>query len=149
MAKITGVYTGYKGKVGNLVYSMWKGIQVAKTRSIPKNPRSSAQTIQRTIFSTLLSIMKAINVDIIKVFWEPFVGSSITGWAQFSKKNLLAQTTSSFVYSTMVLALGSLYRTLVATSTYNTANGECTITWSSTPENNQEATDKSYIFWIN
>jgi len=148
MAKITGVFTGHKGKVGNLVYSMWKGIQVAKTRSIPNNPRSTAQTQQRTKFSVLIAIMKAINVSIIRTFWEPFVGSSITGWAQFSKKNLLSQVTTAFVYSTMVLALGSLYRTLIATSTYATATGECIITWSSTPENNQLATDTSYMFWI-
>lgn len=148
MAKITGVFTGYKGKVGNLVYSMWKGIQVAKTRSVPHNPRSAAQTEQRTKFSTLISIMKAINQSIIVTFWEPFVGSGITGWAQFSKKNLLSQVTTAFVYSTMVLSLGSLYRTLVSSSTYKTGDGSCVLTWSSTPENNQQATDISYLFWI-
>lgn len=148
MAKITGVFTGYKGKVGNTVYSMWKGVQVFKTRTIPHNPKSAAQTIQRTLFSVLIAIMKAINIDIIRAFWEPFVGSTVTGWAQFSKKNLLAQTTSSFVYSAMVLSLGSLYRTLIITSTYATGSGESILTWSASAENNQELTDKSYMFWI-
>jgi len=148
MAKITGVMTGWKGKMGNMVFSMWKGVQVAKTRSIPNNPRSTSQTQQRTKFSTLIAIMKAINVSIIRAFWEPFVGSTITGWAMFSKKNLLSQVTTAFVYSTMVLSLGSLYRTLIATSLYTTGDGTSTITWSNTPENNQLATDESHAFWI-
>ncbi|RLJ04686.1 MAG: hypothetical protein DRP08_01130 [Candidatus Aenigmatarchaeota archaeon] len=149
MAKITGVFTGMKGKVGNFVYSMWKGVQVGKTRAVPHNPKSSKQILQRTKFSTLIEIAKAINVAIIRVFWDPFSGSSSTGWSSFLKKNLLSQVTTDFVYSTMVLSLGSLYRTLIATSTYNTADGECIVTWSSSAENNQLATDESFLFWIN
>ena len=56
MAKVTGVFTGYKGKVGNLVYAMWKGIQVAKTRSTPYNPQSPDQTVKRTVFALLVAI---------------------------------------------------------------------------------------------
>jgi len=148
MAKITGVFTGMKGKVGNFVYSMWKGVQVGKTRAIPHNPRSDKQVLQRSKFSTLIEIAKAINVALIRVFWDPFSGSKSTGWSSFLKKNLISQVTTSFVYSTMVLALGSLYRTIILTSTYNTADGECVVTWSVTPENNQLATDESHLFWI-
>ncbi len=148
MAKITGVFTGYKGKVGNFVYSMWKGIQVGKTRAIPHNPRSTGQTQQRTKFSTLIEIAKSCNKAIIQVFWNPFSGSSSTGWSSFLKKNLLSQVTTSFVYSTMVLSLGSLYRTLIATSTYATGDGESIVTWSSAIENNQLSTDASHLFWI-
>ncbi|MBC8229470.1 hypothetical protein H8E77_07985 [bacterium] len=144
MAKVTGVFTGYKGKVGNLVYAMWKGIQVAKTRSTPYNPQSPDQTVQRTVFALLVAIGRGILTDIIQVFWDPYVGSAISGWAQWMKKNLDNLSSAVMDYANMVFALGSLYATAITASTYTTGTGACVITFSNSSVNNQADTDKSY-----
>ena len=95
-----------------------------------------------------MEIAKAINVAIIRVFWDPQSGSESTGWSTFLKKNLLSQITTAFLPETMVLALGSLYRTLIATAVYTTGTGSTTITWATANENNQLATDESHCFLI-
>lgn len=144
MAKITGVFTGYKGKVGNMVYAMWKGVQVAKTRTVPYNPQSAEQSTQRTLFATLVSIGRGILTDIIQPFWDPFVGSTITGWAQWMKKNLENLSGAAIDYANMVFSLGSLYYTAITSGVYTTGTGDCVITFPSSAINNQELTDKAY-----
>jgi hypothetical protein len=144
MAKIQGVFTGWKGKVGNVVYAMWKGIQVAKTRVIPYNPQSAAQTVQRSLFATLVSIGRGILTDIIQVFWDPFVGSQTSGWAEWLSKNLLLLSGSAIDYSGMVFSLGSLYATDVVSGVYTTGTGVCVISFDTSAVNNQSVDDKAY-----
>ena len=45
MAKVFGVFTSMKGKLGNAVFQTWKGIQVLRTRVIPHNPQSSLKLL--------------------------------------------------------------------------------------------------------
>ena len=55
MAKVTGplLSIGSSGQIGkSQVYANWKGINYARQHVVPANPRSTAQTTQRNLFST-------------------------------------------------------------------------------------------------
>jgi len=61
MARLTGALFSLaaSGTIADtLTFAKWKGIQYVRTRVIPANPRSAAQTAIRNIFSTLNEMWK-------------------------------------------------------------------------------------------
>lgn len=145
MAKITGAFTGWKGKVGNMVFSMWKGIQVAKNKAFPANPQSEGQTTQRTKLSNLIAAGKVLVSTLIRGFWDPFATSYQSGWGNWLKYNLLSQTTSTLTPSEMIMSRGSLLATAIDSAEYDTATGIITVAYSATPLGNQADTDPALL----
>lgn len=139
MAKVTGVGTGWKGKVGNFVFQMWKGVQVVKTRVIPTNPNSSGQQASRNLLGDIVGVFKAIAVTWIRFFWNPFTEGRQSGWGNFIGVNLLSMS-SGFDIGDVVSAIGTLDGVADLAATYDTATGIVAITWdagspvSGTPE---------------
>ena len=78
MAKVTGVYTGIKGKVGNVVYSMLNGQQIMKTRVFPFNPQSTAQQANRSRLSDLVAVVKSVAKIFIAPAWSPTTSGAQT-----------------------------------------------------------------------
>lgn len=68
MAKIKqGILGGFSGKIGNVVGSSWKGINVMKIKPTSvANPRTTAQTNNRDRFSAATLFAKAILLSIVK-----------------------------------------------------------------------------------
>ncbi|KAF0202407.1 MAG: hypothetical protein FD170_1874 [Bacteroidetes bacterium] len=68
MAKVNGHFTAIPaGKVGNLIYSSWKGIGYIRSRpESVNNPRTPAQTLNRNRFKTVMNIISPIT-DFIRV----------------------------------------------------------------------------------
>jgi hypothetical protein len=61
-----GILGGFSGKVANVIGGSWKGI--AYMRAMPlsvANPRTTAQTTQRTIFADILAVLK-LHLSVIK-----------------------------------------------------------------------------------
>lgn len=109
-AKITGSGgTGWKGKVGNHVYCMHKGTQVVKTRSIPHNPQSEAQTIRRNIIKIVAIIGQQLLTVFIKPVWNGFGYRGISGWSKWMGLNLKAQTTFPIDPTLLIFGDGGLY----------------------------------------
>jgi len=131
MGKITGVGTGWKGKVGNYVYQMWKGVQVVKTRVIPTNPNSAGQQAARGLLGDIVGVFKAIAATWIRYFWNPFTEGRQSGWGNFMGANLLAMS-SGFDIENCVGSIGSLDGVSDLAGTYDTATGEIDLTWSLT-----------------
>lgn len=110
MAKVTGVFTGIKGKVGNVVYSTWKGIQVMKTRTIPHNPQSAPQTAVREVFAKLIMIGKQLTTAFLPKVYNDLAVGSVTGWSNWLSQNLKTQIAGAFDPETLIFGLGSLFQ---------------------------------------
>lgn len=129
MAKITGVFTGMKGKFGNSVLQTWKGIQVIRTHVIPANPQSSAQTVNRTLLTGLVAMFKGVVADFVQVYWNPFVTSHQTGWGNLIGWNQGLQAGSAIDYEKVEITHGSLPPEDIIAPEYATATGIVLVTW--------------------
>lgn len=70
---ITGNILGdMKNKSAELVFFVWKGIQVFRKRVIPSNPKSLKQTAQRLRFSQMEKIGLNMLNTIINIYWKRF-----------------------------------------------------------------------------
>lgn len=68
MAKVNGLFSSQpSGKVGNLVYSSWKGITYIRTKpEYINNPRTPAQVRTRSRFKTMSGLMSQVT-DFLRV----------------------------------------------------------------------------------
>ena len=148
MAKMIGVFSHIKGKIGNMIYTTWHGVQVIKTMFIPANPESAGQTEHRDIFLFIIQLGELIFDDIITVIWNPFRLKATSGWSNWLKANLLLQTGSTIDYTIFVLSQGGIYPAAVKTAVYSTGTGECGITFDSSSFNNQNDNDLVGAFVI-
>ena len=148
MAKMIGVFSQIKGKIGNMIYATWHGVQVIKTMFIPANPQSVDQTAHRDIFDFLIQLGELIFDDIIAVIWNPFRRKASSGWSNWLKANLLLQTGATIDYSIFVLSQGSISPSAITSSVYTTGTGACVITFPATALNNQDVLDYAGAFVI-
>lgn len=71
MAKGNWLLGGVKGKVGDLVLSKLNGKQVTRARNRnPKNPKTSAQALQRMKFGALAAFYNAFADEILDHSWQ-------------------------------------------------------------------------------
>jgi hypothetical protein len=61
----------FKGRLGDVVFSSWKGIDYVKTYTKPGNPRTAGQTGHRAVFSRLAHLGKGLNEAVLKPFTFP------------------------------------------------------------------------------
>ncbi len=59
MSKVSkGIYSNSSGKLGNVVFSSWKGIEYVRSKpSVIRNPRTPGQEMQRSKFALLSGII--------------------------------------------------------------------------------------------
>lgn len=106
MGKIPqGILGGVSGKVGGVVGSSWKGINVIKTKPLSvSNPKTAGQVAQRTDFSQVVGIATDNLATICKPLWDRFA-SKQSGYNAFVQKNIgkltlgLPDYTKGFVIS--------------------------------------------------
>lgn len=74
MAKIpNGILGGVSGKIGGVIGSSWKGINVVKTRPLSvANPNTVPQQTQRTKFKAVTQFASDILSDFVKPYWDRF-----------------------------------------------------------------------------
>lgn len=144
-AKITGVFCGMKGKLGNAVLQTWKGIQVIRTHVIPANPQSSAQTTNRTLLTGLVEMFKSVVVDFVQVYWNPFVTSHQTGWGNLIGWNQKIQAGSVIDYELVEITHGSLPPEDIIDPEYATATGVVLATWLNSGAEGSAPTDLAML----
>ena len=142
MAKVQGVFTGYKGKVGNTVYAMWKGVQTFKTKSNPSNPQTAGQTTNRSAFTSIIETFKALTKTLVVYFWNPFATSKQTGWANLVGVNQSIQAGGAFDADNLIISQGSLPDQAIDGAVY--AGTDVTITWTENVE--AGASDGDFMF---
>lgn len=144
---IGGVITGnilgdMKQKTGEIVFYLWKGIQVFRKKVIPANPQSVPQVAQRTLFSSVLFVGQDLLLPVLKVFWKS-LAVKMSEMNAFMKYNLLAQT-GVFDPQQLILAIGSIPFTEITSATYDPSSGATTINFSASAGAGQETTDLAY-----
>ena len=140
---ITGNILGdMKQKTGEIVFYLWKGIQVFRKKVIPSNPKTVAQTSQRTLFSDVLFVGQDLLLPVLKVFWKP-LAIKMSEMNAFLKYNLLNQS-GSFSASKLILALGSIPFTSISAANYSNGSGVVSIGYSPSAGAGQETSDKMY-----
>jgi len=129
MAKVTGFFTGVRGKVGTTIFQVIKGVQVMKTFAIPENPGSSGQVAQRGVFSDIIATFKTIAKNVIAIFWESTTSGNQTPWGNFISKNLISMGKVAFDITDAILAFGTLEPVSGVAGEYDTADGSLEVTW--------------------
>jgi len=140
MAKMTGVFTGIRGKVGAMIFQVNKGVQIIKNYARPENPQSSGQTAVRLVFSSIVSAYKILASTWIRYMWNPFLSGNDQGWGKFIGTNLV-EMDGTFAGEAGILSLGSLEGVVDLAATYDTATGAVDITYDGTILANGASTD--------
>lgn len=89
---ITGNILGdMKNKSAEIVFFVWKGIQVFRKRVIPSNPKSVAQTAQRLRFSQIMKLGLNLLTPVLSVYWKRFAvkKSEINAFVQRNLRGVL------------------------------------------------------------
>jgi len=141
MAKVVGVDTQIRGKLGARIYQVLNGEQIVKTFAIPSNPESSGQTAQRGVFRDIIACFKVIADGFINLLWNPFTSGNKTGWGNFISANLLSMGKVAFDATDAVLSEGSLEPIYDLAATYDTATGAIEVTFDDAITNNGHADD--------
>lgn len=89
MAKLLqGILGGLSGSIGTVVGSSWKGIPVVKTKPLSvANPKTAAQTAQRSKFSFVVAFATVILAAVIKPLWDRFAIKQ-SGYNAFVQANI-------------------------------------------------------------
>jgi len=83
-----GILGGFSGRIGNVVGSSWKGLAVVKSLPLSvANPRTTAQTTQRSKFSNCVDFASLLLTDIIKPLWDRNA-VHMSGFNAFCKANI-------------------------------------------------------------
>lgn len=93
MAKTTAPLLSFSagGAIGKTqVYASWKGIPYARKYVIPANPRSTDQTLTRSVFTTLCALWKNMVADATAPFAAFATGKPLTDRNAFLKFNVKA-----------------------------------------------------------
>jgi len=148
MAKIYGVLGNIRGKAGGWVFSVLKGQQIMKEKSIPFNPQSSKQIAQRALFSSIVNLAKKRSYAFFHSVWNIGLSGGKTPFGEFMKRNLISMG-ETWDISKAVLSYGSLEPVYDCYGEYNTEDGETEITFDKSCFSNGELTDKvSVIFTL-
>jgi len=146
MAKLrSGILGKASGAIANVVTSSWKGINYARERVIPANPKSAGQTRVRNTLSSIVLIGRAVKTLFINTYWETLVkGTANSGWAKFVGTNQRAiQKLEDF--ENIKLATGDLEPVATLSVELNTSLDECIFTWEDTVISNGSASDIVYL----
>lgn len=129
MAKVIGVDTQIRGKLGARIYQVLNGEQIIKTMANPTNPRSTNQTTYRTRFSALVQGFKKIAASIIRPLWKTTLSGNQTPWGNFIGASLDNQSSSTLDPEEVVLGQGSLEPIAGLAGEYDSTTGELDATW--------------------
>lgn len=152
MGKIPqGILGGISGKIGGVVGSSWKGINVLKTLPLSvANPKTAAQIAQRSKFSNTVSFAGIILAQVIKPLWDRFA-SRMSGYNDFIKTNInLFVGTYPNPLPDLVISKGKMSLTAIGGATASEASGLITVPWTDdSGEGFKLTTDVPYIVVFN
>ena len=141
MAVLTqGVLGPFTGKVGGVVGAMWKGINYAKGYAIPANPRTVAQTVQRTKFKTVQALAAQLLGTLIATFWNPFA-IKMSGYNYFIQQYILTSSSAGLPTVNSVITKGNLEPVTLSNIAFNPSTHFATGNIDGTIQGNGLSTD--------
>jgi len=148
MGKIPqGILGGVSGKIGGVVGSSWKGINVLKTLPLSvANPKTAKQIKQRTMFGNSVKFSKQLLGTVIKPLWDRFADRQ-SGFNAFISTNInhFDGKVSPAPGSGFQMSKGKMIATPAITHSVDDTQ-ELTITWDNALKGNyQQNDDEMYI----
>lgn len=131
MGKIPqGILGGVSGKVGGIVGTSWKGINVIKTKPLSvANPRTAGQIAQRTKFGNITKFASLILASFIKPLWDRFA-SRQSGYNAFISENIsLFADGVPTAEQTLIASKGKMTATEITSGTYHAGSGSLDLEW--------------------
>lgn len=141
---IGGVISGnilgdMKQKTGEIVFFMWKGIQVFRKKVIPRNPQSVLQTAHRLVFTQVMTEARDLLLSVIKPYWSHWAIKKSEYNAFMSTNILLCE--AGFTFAKLLLTKGNIPTTAITSATYDNSDGKVIFVWPVTLFGGQLATD--------
>lgn len=138
-----GILGGLSGKVGNVVGSSWKGLEVLRTLPLSvANPNTASQQAQRGAFGASVAFAQMILTGAIKPLWDRFVQAQ-SGFNAWISANISEFTTAGLqTPAAVVMSRGNLHPEPIASVTPDTTGNDVTVTWTSS---GGSANDDAYL----
>lgn len=153
MGKIPqGILGGVSGKIGGVVGSSWKGINVLKTKPLSvANPRTAGQIAQRGRFSNVVAFAQGILSEIIKPLWDRFAGQ-MSGFNRFVSANIeLFDNALPVLAADLVISTGRMASTIqTAFADFVAGSFSLSVTWDNDSGSGFKLdSDEAYIVVVN
>lgn len=152
MGKIPqGILGGVSGKIGGVVGSSWKGINVIKTKPLSvANPKTAGQVAQRTKFSNTVAFATQILSSVIKPLWDRFSGQ-MSGYNKFIRTNIdLFENSMPDPYQSLIMSTGRMQSTPIDTIGPDAGTNVVSPSWvDDSGEGFKLATDEAFVVVLN
>jgi phytoene dehydrogenase-like protein len=132
----------FKGRLGEVVFSSWRGTDYAKVYTPPGNPKTEAQEEHRGAWGTLGHIAKAIYDVILKPYTLP-KPKKWTAFNEFMKINMEIIGSGAFSPGDLVIFNGPLPVSPLTAFTYDAAAKKLRTAWATTMSGTMRPTDKA------
>ena len=145
-----GILGGFSGKVGSVVGTSWKGINVMKARPLSvANPRTAAQIAQRSLIGNASKFASEILATIIQPLWNRFA-SQASGYNDFVSANLsLFADALPSVIADLEISKGKMAKTTIDAAVATGADDDVEVTWTDDSGSGFKlATDIAYVVVI-
>ena len=149
-------YAGYlspiKNKLGNAVGRKWRTLDVLSAyNGHPRNPRTTAQQIQRTRFGSAASLAGAFGDAVMLGFESVCKGTKVPQKSFFIKKNWESITcdtpgSATISYGDLVIAQGTLVDPAMGAPTFTNPLEVDVTNADNSGTGNAKATDYLYVF---
>lgn len=145
MAIVTGGITGnVSGQVAGGVFSEARGrtgkLNTVRQKVIPSNPRSTEQTTQRTKFSDVIAIVRALGPRAYRFDWDRAIGQ-LPGFQSWTSVLLDNMDSDRLLTVPPSISLGTLPPFTDLEAAASATAGQIDFTWSATTQPPGAATD--------
>lgn len=147
-----GYLSPIKNKLGNAVGRKWRTLDVLSAyNGHPRNPRTTAQQIQRGRFGAAAILAGAFGDAVLLGFEAVCKGTKIPQKSFFIKKNwesITSDTPGSITidYTTLVIAQGTLVKPAMGAPTFTNPLEVGVVNTDNSGTGNAKATDYIYVF---
>lgn len=144
-----------KQKIGNAVFTTWKGINVLKSKPITvENPNTINQQMRRTALSDIVGFYRAIS-NVVTVGWKELaIGKSeYNAFVSYNLKNAIdysAPPAATSIPANGVISKGTIMKQNITSATATGATDTIVVNWSAAVlQPGQAATDKALLVVVN
>lgn len=146
-----GILGGLSGSIGSVVGSSWKGIAVLKSKPLSvANPKTAAQTAQRTKFKNVGAFASLILASVIKPLWDRFAQGQ-SGYNAFVAENIeLFSNSLPSPAADLVISQGKMAATEIGLYAPPAGTVNVQVNWTDDSGTGlKQATDIAYIVVVN
>jgi len=116
-----------RNKIGDVVFSKWKGVNYVRTRVVPANPKTANQVAQRNALTLCVASWKNL-VSAVRSEWDRYAkGKNLSGFNAFCSANIADERIANWLGYTPSNPLVGRPGAVSAAATANP--GELSLSW--------------------